>query len=81
MGGGGLLRQVELKDGRIVLGEFRCLDSAGNMLLYDSVERSGGDSGEPEGVRPFGLVLVPRAWRVSCKVGLAPEEALEVLSL
>lgn len=77
-----MLPQVELKDGRFVLGEFRCLDSAGNMLLYDSVERSGGgDSGEPEVVRPFGLVLVPRAWRVSCKVGLTPEESLEILSL
>ena len=74
--------QVKLKDGRVVVGEFHCLDSAGNLLLHNSVERSGGGASGAQLVeRPFGLVLVPRAWQMSCRVDLSPEEELEMLSM
>ncbi len=43
--------------------------------------RGGGDSGAKLVERPFGLVLVPRAWQMSCNVDLSPEEELEMLSM
>ena len=62
----GALR-VGLIDGRIIIGQFSCLDKQRNILLTDSRETRVGSDSE----RFLGTVLVPRKYVASCHAAQA----------
>uniref|UniRef100_A0A7S0WLP1 Sm domain-containing protein n=1 Tax=Pyramimonas obovata TaxID=1411642 RepID=A0A7S0WLP1_9CHLO len=72
--------KVEITDGRVMIGNFHCLDKQGNLLLVNTVEqrikkRPGSEEGEPElEQRNLGLVLIPAEHRVAAHLELSPVE-------
>jgi len=48
--------EVRLTDGRILLGQFLCIDKDANLIIGSAVEYSKENSGEP---RTLGLAMIP----------------------
>ncbi|KAK3246455.1 hypothetical protein CYMTET_44007 [Cymbomonas tetramitiformis] len=60
--------KVEVTDGRIMVGNFHCLDKQGNLLLQNTTETRttrAEEGGEKQQQRTLGLVLVPAKHRVN----------------
>ncbi|KAL3149598.1 hypothetical protein ABBQ32_002368 [Trebouxia sp. C0010 RCD-2024] len=65
--------KVVVTDGRVLIGDFLCIDKQGNLILgntYQQVPCENTSSGE----RLVGQVLVPAAQRTSCHVEVMPSE-------
>ena len=65
--------QVTLKDERVIIGEFQCLDTSGNLVLGNTYETVKTTSGKAE-ERHMGTVLVPKHYQVevALQVGCHP---------
>lgn len=48
---------ISVIDGRIVVGDFICMDTQGNIILYNAVERLEQDGKRLE--KDLGQILVP----------------------
>lgn len=70
---------INVIDGRIVVGDFICMDKQGNIILYNAVERLEQD-GQPE-EKDLGQILVPHAQqrRVQVEVCSRDEESIRRL--
>ncbi|EFN59124.1 hypothetical protein CHLNCDRAFT_49967 [Chlorella variabilis] len=72
--------KIQVKDGRVLVGDFTCLDKEGNIILTNTYEHMqlGGQLHE----KVMGQVLVPAAHRVSCEFQALPhDQALRGLLL
>jgi small nuclear ribonucleoprotein (snRNP)-like protein len=58
--------QVTVQDGRVLVGDFVCLDKQGNMVLQNVVELYEND-GRPE-EKMLGSVVVPATQRTQCSM-------------
>ena len=58
--------QITVLDGRVLVGDFICLDKQGNIILYNTVERLMRDGILEE--KSLGQVLVPAEQRKTCDV-------------
>lgn len=65
--------RVVLKDGRVLTGDFHCMDREGNVVLGNSYVHLKGGQGTHED-RRMGLVLIPPSHRVSVEVEAMPRE-------
>lgn len=72
---------ITVIDGRIVVGDFICMDKQGNIILYNAVERLEQDGQRLE--KGLGQILVPYAQqgRVEVEVcrGTEDEESIRRL--
>ena len=70
-----------MADGRILVGDFICLDKQGNIILNQTVEQYEINGTPQEKV--LGQVLVPFTQRKTCDVEVMPNEKsmLEALLL
>lgn len=63
--------QVKIADGRLLVGDFQCLDPEGNLVLANTVQRLAtvGANGQPE-ERHVGMVIIPAKQQdeVHCQV-------------
>lgn len=74
--------RVTLVSGRVLVGDFACLDKQGNLILANTSEAvpapaSGGNAQE----RAMGLVLVPIAQQQAVEVQATVDEHLSLLRL
>ena len=60
------LAQIRVKDGRILVGDFICLDKQGNIILNHAIERYE-ENGKTE-EKLLGQVLVPATQRETCDI-------------
>lgn len=69
--------QVSLKDGRIIIGDFMCLDKHGNLILGNTFEQVPAKkmAGSMPEQRHMGMVLVPLAYRTSAELQVCPTVA------
>lgn len=65
--------KVVVKDGRVLVGDFLCIDKQGNLILGNTYQQVDSQL-EPYTERPIGQVLVPATQRVSCHVEVMPNE-------
>jgi len=65
-----------VKDGRVLEGDFHCLDKLGNIILNNTnqLEHSGGSSNQ----HFMGLVLVPHEQWDSCQLLVMPGDKEQV---
>eukprot|EP00803_Ostreobium_quekettii_P001474 evm.model.scf_100EXC.5 EVM.evm.TU.scf_100EXC.5 scf_100EXC:42726-44154(-) len=67
--------RVRVKDGRVLIGEFHCIDHAGNIILANTYEELLGSPGTAVTQDRFlGLVMVPPNIRTECHVEAMPNE-------
>ncbi|KAI3433568.1 hypothetical protein D9Q98_003379 [Chlorella vulgaris] len=62
--------KVQVKDGRVLVGDFSCLDRLGNIILSNTYEHMQLNGEMHEKV--MGQVLVPASHRVSCEFAALP---------
>lgn len=65
--------KVVVKDGRVLIGEFLCIDKQANLILGNTYQQVQGEK-----ERPIGQVLVPALQRKSCHVEVMPHEQQQV---
>eukprot|EP00884_Botryococcus_braunii_P011715 jgi/Botrbrau1/20544/Bobra.145_2s0093.1 len=77
--------RVVVRDGRVFVGDFSCLDRQGNLVLSNA--RQTMSDGPPRGIvsmvadMPMGMVLVPLKQQVACHVEAMPGELEAVRQL
>ena len=71
--------QIQVRDGRVLIGDFTCIDKQGNIILNQTVEQYESNGKLEEKV--LGQVLIPATQRVSCEceVVTAEKESIESL--
>jgi len=68
--------QITVADGRVLVGNFICLDKQGNVILDQTVERYAVDGKTEEAF--LGQVLVPAKQRVGCELEILDAERSDV---
>lgn len=71
--------KVTVADGRVLVGDFICLDKQGNIILNNAVERYVADGKEEE--KLLGQVLVPATQRRSAAVEAVVAERQTILDV
>lgn len=71
--------QITVADGRVLVGNFICLDKQGNIILDQTVERYAVDGNTEEVL--LGQVLVPAKQRVGCELEILESERSDVEAL
>jgi len=66
------LLQIKVADGRILIGDFICLDKQGNIILDQAIEQYVTNGKTEEKV--LGQVLISRKQRVSCDIEVVQGE-------
>mmetsp|Transcript_18624 Transcript_18624/g.56228 ORF Transcript_18624/g.56228 Transcript_18624/m.56228 type:complete len:170 (-) Transcript_18624:883-1392(-) len=71
--------RVEVVDGRVLEGDFSCLDTMGNLILSHACQTA--DSSGASCQQQMGLVLLPSEQRLSCSVFVPPgnEQRMQAL--
>ena len=64
--------QITVADGRILIGDFICLDKQGNIILDQTVERYESNGKIEE--KLLGQVLISKKQRVSCDLEVMPSD-------
>ena len=62
---------MTLKDGRVLMGDFQCLDKQGNLILGNTFETVTTSSGKQED-RHMGVVLVPFHYQTNVELQARP---------
>ncbi|GMH45589.1 hypothetical protein BSKO_13546 [Bryopsis sp. KO-2023] len=69
--------KVNIKDGRVLVGQFHCLDKQGNLILSNACEQvESSSSQEPE--RYLGMVMIPPDMQTGCFVKASPDNVEEL---
>lgn len=87
-----LLLQVVLQSGRVIEGDFACLDPQGNLILSNASEHvqaahssssnsSSKSSSSSPALNPMGIVLVPKAQQKDVLLQVTLSEKASMLSL
>jgi len=87
-----MLCQVVLISGRVIEGDFACLDRQGNLILGNAVEHipvgssgvgnGSSSSGSSQPMQtPLGMVLVPKAQQQDVLLQVTLSEKASMLSL
>lgn len=63
--------KIHIIDGRVMVGDFICLDKQGNIILYNTVERLVRDNKVEE--KPLGQVLVPADQREKIEIEICEQ--------
>ncbi|PRW58249.1 small nuclear ribonucleo [Chlorella sorokiniana] len=71
--------RIRVKDGRLLVGEFTCLDKQGNIILTNTYEHMTLNGAHHE--KLMGQVLVPAAHRTSCEFEALPADAAQLQQL
>lgn len=56
--------QVNIKDGRVLIGNFHCLDKQGNLILVNTCEEVKANGFPFE--RCLGMVMIPPDMQTGC---------------
>eukprot|EP00388_Colpodella_angusta_P034578 GDKK01033097.1.p1 GENE.GDKK01033097.1~~GDKK01033097.1.p1 ORF type:complete len:120 (-),score=10.76 GDKK01033097.1:34-369(-) len=65
--------KVVVNDGRVLVGDFLCIDKQGNLILGNTYQQVPGEN-LLSGERLIGQVLVPAAQRTTCHIEVMPSE-------
>lgn len=71
--------KVRVKDGRVLEGDFHCLDKLGNIILNNTNQLSDSAGGGKE--QHMGPVLIPRQQQTSCHLLVMPGEREQTAEL
>lgn len=69
--------KIHIIDGRVMVGDFICLDKQGNIILYNTVERLVRDDIVEE--KPLGQVLVPVEQRKRIEIEVCGQRDKEMV--
>eukprot|EP00877_Chromochloris_zofingiensis_P000826 jgi/Chrzof1/10744/Cz05g10240.t1 len=72
--------KVTLTGGRVLVGDFACLDKQGNLILSNTNEFIDNGSSKPT-ERQMGMVLVPKAQQADVHMQVTLAEKASMLSL
>lgn len=73
------MSQITVADGRILIGDFICLDKQGNIILDQTVEQYEVNGKVEE--KMLGQVLISKKQRVSCDVEVVAAEREMIANL
>lgn len=71
--------RVGVVDGRILEGDFSCLDTRGNLILSNARQLNNGSATSRD--QEMGQVLLPPAQRATCNVLACPDEVERLTKL